>query len=198
MTKQHGNDQRVQPNEKPRNPARPKGTNRAIKSRFGVLGILGTVVAVIGVLIAWQQLQRAQRLFAITEIVAKWNDNTSQLKNIIEAEYNGIYNERFSDLLSAQKAKTLYEATESTNEALYKVRQSVVELLNYFEYIALACENAVADEKIVKSFAGAPMMRWNKALAKFIAIYNEDRKSCVWGPYYVLMEKWDEPKIPCG
>lgn len=205
MMEQHGNGQEVRPNEEanmslgrahvdePR-----QDESRTTKSRLGILGVLGAVVALIGVFIAWQQFQRDQRLFAITEVVGKWNDNTSELKDTIEGLYPGLYNGEVFKLLKMKEAIQLYEATESDDAERYKVRQAVVELLNYFEYIALTCEYGVADERVVQGFAGGALKRWNKALGNFIQVYNKDRGSCVWEPYYKLMEKWGEPTIQCG
>ena len=171
---------------------------RTAKRRQRILGILGTTVAVVGVFIAWQQYERAQRVFAMTEIVARWNDNTSDLKNTIEAQYPGLYNRDFFDLLNKSQAQALFDATEASDAALFGVRQGIVELLNYFEYIALTCHTGVADETIVREFAGGAMKRWNIALAEFVHIYNEERGSCVWGPYYSLMEAWGADPIQCG
>ncbi len=149
---------------------------------------LGIFVAVLGVLVTWFQYERSKRHFALTEIVARWNENTGRIKDTIEGEYPGIYNQERFDVLGEDEARQLFEANEGSE--LYVVRQSLVELLNYFEFIAMVCESDVADEAIVREFAGTAMVRWGKTLRVFLRVYNEERKRSVWGPFYAIVDRW--------
>ena len=119
-------------------------------------------------------------------------------RNTIEAYYPGLYNSEFFDLLNRSEAQALYETTQSADPNLYAVRQSIVDLLNYFEVVALMVDRGIADEDIVRAFAGSAMMRWYSALAEFAAVYNERRAVCVWAPYYRLMEAWGADPTLCG
>ena len=155
-----------------------------------ILTGLGVFVAVLGVVIARQQYTRSKSMFALTEIVAQWNANTGKFKNRLEEKYPGIYNQERFDLIDEGEATLLFNASEGEGTDHYMTRQTIVELLNYFEYIAASCESGVADEEIVRSFAGGPMKRWGKGLEFFIKVYNERRQGNVWGPYYEMVDKW--------
>ena len=161
-----------------------------------------TGAAVLVLASAWgvySSLQQSEReRYTHTEIVAKWNDNTQDHRNTIEAYYPGLYNSEFFDLLNRSEAQALYETTQSADPNLYAVRQSIVDLLNYFEVVALMVDRGIADEDIVRAFAGSAMMRWYSALAEFAAVYNERRAVCVWAPYYRLMEAWGADPTLCG
>lgn len=67
-------------------------------------------------------------------------------------------------------------------------------IMNYLELIAVAANNKVADEDILKQSYYVPIDRWYRILSDFREHVTKHRKYNPWRPFDKLHEKWYEPQ----
>lgn len=178
------------------------------KEAAGLSGVLLAVIA--SVFAAWQAAAasdqvsvameaelRQKQQFTIEHVLPTWNTETARRKDAIEKRYPGLYNEERFGLLCAEEARLLYFARIDRDRANYAVRQEIVQLLNYFEFISVVNRTNTVDRAMLGGYVSGPMKRWRKALASFLRLYNEERGTCVWRPYEEFVETLDHTLAAC-
>lgn len=122
------------------------------------------------------------------DIISQWNANTIEHINAIEERFPNIRNELTSEV-TAFDALEIYKArgTDAKNTGL---RSHMIKLLNYFEYIALAYVNGIADKEIVDRSLKHSMMVWFGKLDNFVDAVEETDGKNPWEPLVALMQIW--------
>ncbi len=165
------------------------------------VGLLALLVAIFGAALSYwsaetssAQLLRERRLYA-ADVVKQWDEMTRGHKSEVEKHFPGLYSTTGA-AISKDKARELYAAGNSDSPN-YHVRRAIVSLLNYFEFIGLACEWEIADRQVIDRSLRSPMKRWYDILKPFLAVYEQERGTCIWGPYENLVAEWEGRNRPC-
>jgi|GEM_PF-6979021 len=150
-----------------------------------------------------KQARRRQAL----EMLREWNQQTASARSTLERALPGLYDQ--CQRLSREEAIHLYRGSAEARPALpssqrpsptydrldcasadtvSEVREHIVELLNYFEYVSSAYLKQAADRDILReSFAGT-MVRYYCILGEFMAREKEQTGRNPWAPYTEFVE----------
>ena len=132
------------------------------------------------------------------EILKEWNENTSQVRDRVESFFRVHFGEpergHYIKGMTEDFATRLYHCRHDANASEYslrEVRADVIRLLNYFEYISSAYEQAVLDRVIIDESLKAPIMIWYSDLSAFVDFITEWSGFHVWPPLQRLIYEWD-------
>ena len=109
-------------------------------------------------------------------MIAQWNDETSAHRKAIEKLRPG--------LIDLNKQGAVVELTKADATAIYtskidtpewELRFHFVELLNYFEVIAVGYRNRVGDGQMIEESLRHVLIRWRKILRNFMEVVQEHR-----------------------
>lgn len=92
--------------------------------------------------------------------------------------------------ISKQAAVEIYLSRRENEQGLWELRFHLIQLLNYFEMVASAYNNDVADKKMIEDSFKRVMIRYHEVLKNFIDIVIVHRHGNPWQPYSELVNKW--------
>ena len=72
----------------------------------------------------------------------------------------------------------------------WKTRNHCIALLNYFEFVASAWENQVADRKMIEDSFKKTILRWHHDLEEFMSVMKATRQYEPWPPLQRVVSKW--------
>jgi hypothetical protein len=185
-----------------------------IKIGLQIFGFLVTIAAVViaynalktslKVLNTNQEVLKAnhdwnRRHFAV-QLLEKWNHHTRQHRELIETKFPQIYdcNILMEDppCIDISVARKIYACTPLDDD--WKLRFSLHELLNHFEYISVSYMRSVADKEIVEDSFKNILIKWHHILNPFIQVVEKNWGFNPWQPYSDFIKMWDEkPKSLC-
>jgi Domain of unknown function (DUF4760) len=174
---------------------------------------IGPIIAAVGLFLTIWALRRNhdwnRRQYAMT-LLADWNDRTSNHKEAIERAFPGLVVVRWQATgdphFSKSRAKEIYNSLYEANEQELDgqpepdamLRSHMIELLNYFELIAIAYWHRVADQQIVEEGFRGALLRWYAILHPFIEVSQESHAAAQvdhkpWEPFVELVNQWKQP-----
>ena len=167
---------------------------------------VGAMIAGVSMFLAYRTLQRHHANFTAdhdrskkaraVDLILQWNENTLGHRRAIEAAFLGLLDKNKPGgvvQLSRQEATKIYNSQPNTLD--WELRFHLIELLNFFEAVAVAWESGVADRELIeRSFRGV-LRNYYDGLHNFIAVVNELRETDPWEPYVTLIRRW-EPQLP--
>jgi len=145
-----------------------------------------------------------RRMNVAIDLMREWNSNAIGFRNAIVKLGIELYGEPndtsyLKEPISAEEARRLWDASATSEDSAeikrVEMREKMIGLLNYFEYICAAYKAGAVDEKIIKVSFKAPMTRWYELLKAFIDNVDRRRNTRTWPPYCEVMELWiQQPK----
>lgn len=94
-------------------------------------------------------------------------------------------------LLEDTYPKEIARSSEKS-PSLWETRQHIVALLNYFEFLAAAWENQVADREMIEHSFKHTILRWYRDLYEFMVLIKKTRNYEPWPPLQRLVEHWKQ------
>ena len=129
----------------------------------------------------------------VLNMVRDWNLNTGDHARAIEDVFPHIRDvDRTSGHtaeLTKEMCKQIYTCAPN-NKNYWEVRFHLIELLNYFEFIAIAYFQNVADREIVTSSFKGPMLKWHDILKNFVDVVHTCEGYEPWKPYTDVISEW--------
>lgn len=164
-----------------------------------LIQILGFGASAIGLFLAYKTLKANhewnRRQFA-AQLLEKWSSQSVIHRKAIEKHYPGLYDHQKDDALKVlipEQCEEIYKST-SSNEELWNLRFHLIELLNYFEYIAVSYNNNVGDREMIEKSFKCTLIKWNHLLTHFVATVKNHRKYNPWQPFTALANFWEHGK----
>lgn len=157
-------------------------------------GVLFTCFGVFAALHAWQDSQEWNRRKTASDILQGWNYTMSPLRSTI-GEYIASLpaNSPERGEFTLEQCKKIY-----SDSKLFKVREAVVSMLNYFEFIAADYENGVIDKSMIDTELKPTLLDYREALQNWIT-YMKQEHGTKWTEYEALAAEWRDPsKRPRG
>ncbi len=169
-----------------------------MKDILQVIGNVGPFLTAVGLFLTFWALKAShrwkRRLYA-TNIVAEWNEKTSDHRKAIETIRPGLVDVDPSSKEVVQLTKvdavSIYSSRSGTAE--WELRFHLIELLNYFESISVAYRNRVGDAQIIEESVKAVFVRWHGILRDFIVVVEERRGYEPWEPFVSVVTSWERP-----
>jgi hypothetical protein len=136
------------------------------------------------------------------EMIREWNHQTAEDKIIIEKAVPGLY-EKCSLRFLKERLGKIYNASSLKKEELdegekiedyLKVKESIIRLLNYFEFISSAYLNKAVDKKIIQNSFSGTMVRYYCVLNDYIRLEYEKTGRNPWLPYVKFIKMIANPK----
>jgi len=126
---------------------------------------------------------------------SKWLEMKGKSAIEIEKEfphirYTGMNNEKHE--LSREKAIEVYN--EVNDRPTYELRNHIINLLNFMDFIAQAYFNGVADRQILDSSMKFSILSWYKSLEHFVEVVQEQENTRYWGKLQDLILIWQSKK----
>jgi len=164
---------------------------------------IGVVITAIGVFLAFFTLRanhdwnRRERAIAMAE---KWNTQTLVHRKAIERAIPGLYDINKKSVtvveLSVNRATQIYLANPEDEDQFsdWELRFHFIELLNYFEDVALSYLHQVGDQHILDEAISRPLLRWYAILSPFMKVVKEHRGYDAWEAFSSIVKIWDQPE----
>jgi hypothetical protein len=147
-----------------------------------------------------------RRHFAV-EMIREWNDQSSIHKAAIENAYPALFREegpqQSRPRIDKDEARRIYfstkdegtiknggDPTKIVDPVRWETRNHCIALLNYFEFVASAWENQVADRKMVEDSFKKTILRWHHDLEEFMNVMKSTRGYEPWPPLQRVVTKW--------
>lgn len=163
---------------------------------FDDIGKIGPIVTAIGVILAYLTLRANhewnRRNYA-SQMVSNWNKQTKPFIDDIEKIEPRIIDFKGGRLtqITQEYAHEIYFSKYSEESKEWKLRTRFIHLLNEFEHISAAYNNAVGDRKMIEESFKDILVKWGFVLMHFIDIYKSQRdNSNPWGPFHSLYNRW--------
>lgn len=133
---------------------------------------------------------------AALKIIEDWNDRTVTHRKAIETAIPGFVDiDQKKDvplqIINPERAEKIYRSKPGTPD--WDLRFHLIELGNYFEYIAFAYIHHVADRKILETAFLNTLSRWHQGMEHFILIVKKNRGYHPWQPFSDLIGHWNKP-----
>ncbi len=89
------------------------------------------------------------------------------------------------------------EIAKSRNKhlSMWETRNHCIALLNYFEFVAAAWENQVADREMVENSFKHTILRWHRDLYEFMDLMKNTRKYEPWPPLQRVVQIWKTESV---
>lgn len=139
--------------------------------------------------------ERSKKASAV-DLILQWNQNTLIHRRSIETAFPGLLDRSTSRgvvELTKQQATNIYNSDPKSPD--WELRFNLIELLNFFEAVAVAFESGVADRKLIEDSFRGVLRNYYEALHNFIVVVKESRGLNPWEPYVTLIRRW-EPELP--
>ena len=160
---------------------------------------LAPVITAIAVIVAawtlranheWNRRQYAMNM------ISEWNSRTAVHRKAIEKAIPGLIDiDKKSNSVaevSKDRAKAIYGS--KPHEPDWELRFHLIELGNYFEFVASTYTYHVGDRKMIEEAFKGPLTVWHKVLQNFIEVVRENRGYDPWPPFSDVVKIWDQPK----
>lgn len=160
---------------------------------------LGAIGTLIGALLVHRTLRAnhdwARRRYAIS-MVKQWNENVYPHFRVIENFYPHIrqFDEgegKYSEL-THDTAKNLWKC-DPEDSVQWEVKTAIMELLNYFDFIATAYSQNVADSSIIIHSFEKPLTQWHDILTNFIKAAEKGLGFQPWETFLNVVATWKSP-----
>jgi hypothetical protein len=176
----------------------------------GMSALAAGLAAATGLLRAVEQRtyeSKQNRFRQALDMLREWNQHTAAARSTLEKALPGLYDT--CKRLTREEAAHLYPGLRTSSPAgapssgdptsydrlsganaehIAQVREHIVGLLNYFEYVSSAYLKHAADREILReSFAGT-MVRYYCILGEFVACEEEVTGRNPWTPYTQFVE----------
>jgi len=159
--------------------------------------ILGLIFSLVGLVLSiYYKFSLDKKHYAL-EMIREWNHQTAKDKIIVEKVVPGLY-VKCSERLLGEKLSKIYAAASLKEEELtdgekkedyLSAKESIVRLLNYFEFVSSAYLNKAVNKKIIrKSFSGT-MLRYYCILNDYIKMEFDKTQRNPWQPYTEFVTK---------
>jgi hypothetical protein len=133
-----------------------------------------------------------RRQFAI-KMIENWNKATSEHRRAIEKSIPGLVDvDKKSHKvieLTMERATQIYLSKPGDNVD-WELRFHMIELLNYFEFVATAYLNHVGDRKIIEESFKDTLINQETIYKNFVKVVGENRGYEPWKPYTDLVNRW--------
>jgi hypothetical protein len=154
-----------------------------------LVAVLGLLVTSLGFSLVIVQLYlefRWRRRQYAVQMVAEWNEQTGPYRRGIDDCLPGLLDvsgpRRHVQLTDAD-AELVYSANPTDDPQRFKLKQDIIELLNYCEYVAVSASNAVADKAIVYRSFLLTLRVWHDELLPYIRVTEKHRGYNPWEPF---------------
>jgi len=168
--------------------------------------IFGPIATALGVFVAIWALRANHdwnRRNFTAALIGQWNEKTSIHRQAIEKIKPGLVdlNKKWTPVeITKAEAENIYTAKAGTDEWL--LRFHFIELLNYFETIASAYNNKVADQIMIEESMKGVLVRWHDILVNYIHAVEAHRGYQPWSPFLTVIDEWkkktSKPRRPAA
>lgn len=146
---------------------------------------------------ALQQNHELNRRHYASEMMKDWNDNAGKHKDAILKEFPDLLDKKNTKPLSREKALAIYGAiygNDAKDKELFELRNHIIAMFNYFEYIASAYFNGVADQLMIEETFDGVIKLWYNYFKAFIDVAEEKVGFRPWQPINDLIIHWEAKK----
>ncbi|MDQ1638092.1 MAG: hypothetical protein QOF62_1431 [Pyrinomonadaceae bacterium] len=193
-------------------------SNRILESLRVWLTAGGLIVSAVALVCAAYGINEQhtwnRRHFAV-EMIREWNNQSSSHKAAIENAYPQLFRDegpqQSRPRISNDEARRIYfstkdeeikkkdedslkntsgDPTKTVDPTRWETRNHCIALLNYFEFVASAWENQVADRKMVEDSFKKTILRWHHDLEEFMNVMKTTRGYEPWPPLQRVVTKW--------
>ncbi len=163
---------------------------------------LGLVLSLISLALSIYYKFNLDKKHYALEMIREWNQQTAKDKIIIEKVVPGLY-EKCSLRLLKEKLDKIYNAATLKKEYLedsesvedyLSAKESMIRLLNYFEFISSAYLNNAVDKKIIQNSFSGTMVRYYCVLNDYIRLEYDKTNRNPWLPYVEFVKIIVHPK----
>jgi len=161
-----------------------------------IVGVVGTLAGAWFVYLALKASHDwARRRYAI-DMLRDWNQNVYPHFRSIEHMFPHIrqfdHGEKKFMELTHNKAKEIWSCDPDKAD-LWNVKTSILELLNYFEFVTTAYSQKVADGEVIDHSFRNALVQWHDILDKFIKVAAEGLGFQPWQPFIDIVAEWKAP-----
>lgn len=163
----------------------------------GIIAISSTLI-VLQLWIAkdtFQQDHDWNRRHYAAEIMKDWNEDVGKHKDAVLKAFPDFLDKTKRKPILREAALKIYEATDTDRE-LFELRNHIVAMFNYLEYIASAYRNGVADRSMIKEAFDGVIKLWYSYFKAFIDICEERVGFRPWEPINALILEWETQQQP--
>lgn len=161
-----------------------------------------------------QQHEWYRRHFAV-EMIREWNNHSKTHKAAIENAYPQLFRDEGQrearPRIDKEEARRIYfsikddgtgdptktvstngsdDPTKIVDSARWETRNHCIALLNYFEFVASAWENQVADRQMLEDSFKKTILRWHHDLEEFMTVMAKTRQYEPWPPLQRVVAQW--------
>ena len=137
--------------------------------------------------------EREQKQFT-AQLIIHWMSQTSMDRwKMVKRIPNPYDINNYSSAISMERIRQIFLCEDELSDDIM-LRHSIVEMLNFFEYISVLYLNGIADKKIIDRSMKNPMIRWHEALEEFIKLSIKYNRYNPWEPFSRLIENWKSEK----
>jgi len=166
-----------------------------------VAGSLGALVTGCSAFLAYRSLQRQQISFQAdhdrskralgVNLILQWNASTLSHRRAIEKTFPGLIDRQDGKIveLTKQQAQEIYTAQPGSDH--FELRFHLIELLNFFEAVAVAYQHGVADQVLIDQCFKGTLLNYHGALHNFMKAVEKSRGYNAWAPYENLINNWN-------
>lgn len=161
--------------------------------------LIGVIATAFGVWMAYRTLRANHewnRRQYIIDIMREWGVKAIAHAKEIEKAFPTLLDEDSSqegNELTRKRAIEIY--TCKPDHPDWELRYHIYEILNYFEIVATAYLDGVADDKIIEGTFRDQMIRYYDRMHNFIKIVEERRGHNPWPPYKYFVEKFKSKEV---
>lgn len=180
---------------------------KAIMEYSPLINNLGVIVGATSAVLAYKSFNRAvinfradhdrSRRAEVLKLMLSWNEKTLEHREAIDASFPGLLNRRnggSTQQITKEIAAKIYHAEQGDPE--FRLRFHILELLNFFEAIAVASRNNIADRGMIETSFRGTLENYNDAFRDFVAYVKECRGYNPWEPFDDLIREWKVPRPP--
>ena len=157
---------------------------------------IGSIGTLIGAFYVYRTMKAdhdwRRRQYAL-DLSKEWNPNTAhhwrEIENIFPHLRDVDKTSGEITELTKTQAKELYTCSAEDN-GKWTVRFHLIELINYYDHLAMAYTNNVGDQQIMEDAFKAPMIKAHDILKNFIEVVETCEGYLPWGPYIQVVEEW--------
>ena len=149
---------------------------------------IGVAIAIIGLIGIWMSLRKQQdaldQRLEITNMQLDWSRREFAMKLLKEwVEIGRPYVEKIkkyrsktitatgTNPIGANESEKIFQAEPGSEK--WNLREGIIQLLNFFEYISVAVTYDVADQEMIEKSLGGAIKSWHTILENFIKVGKE-------------------------
>jgi len=117
-------------------------------------------------------------------MIAEWNEQTGDHRKIIEKYKPGLIDiDSSGNIVEITKAEAREIYKSKPNDPKWEVRFSIIELLNYMEFISMSYFHRTGDQLMIEESYAQFLVPLHDTLKNFIDVVKEERGYDPWKPY---------------